>query len=163
MLTPSQNQVRSMRKTAFSAAYIVLALILLRPSVTDAEVYKWVDSEGNTQYTQSPPPGDVQAKTIKPPPKINPEHATEQLKNRQKLLEQARDGRTQAAEKKSKEEKDSKQALADCAKAKAHLASFQRPRVNKVDNEGNRIRISEEERQLNISKAKKQVEERCKN
>ena len=29
-----------------------------------AEMFKWTDAEGNIVYSQSPPPGDIQAETI---------------------------------------------------------------------------------------------------
>ena len=38
----------------------------------EARMYKWVDEEGNTHYTQSPPPGDIEPETLKLPADIDP-------------------------------------------------------------------------------------------
>jgi membrane-bound lytic murein transglycosylase len=127
-----------------------------------AEMYKWVDDEGNTHYTQSPPPGDVKAKTIKPPPKVNPEHSQKQLQNRQKSLNEARDNRQKAGEEKREREQELEQQRADCEKAKARLASYQRPRVNLVDKDGNPSRATEEQRQAEIARSKDLISKLCK-
>ena len=52
----------------------VLTFILV-PQNSIARMYKWVDEDGNTQYTQSPPPGDIESEVIKPPPKVDTEAA----------------------------------------------------------------------------------------
>ena len=124
-------------------------------------MYKWVDDEGNTHYTQSPPPGDIEAKTIDPPPKINPDHAKEQLENRQELLQQARDGRHQAVDQKRKEEQDLAGKKAECDKAEARLASYQRPRVNLLDEDGNPSRATEEQRQAELAKSRELIKKLC--
>jgi len=49
--------------------------LLALPAHAD-KVYKWVDAEGNTQYTQTPPPPSVQTDTVHlptdPPPAAAP-------------------------------------------------------------------------------------------
>ncbi len=151
-----------MRLTSFSAQILLLVVISQYTSVSSAEMYKWVDADGNTHYTQSPPPGDIEGTTVKPPPKIDPDHAKKQLENRQKLLQEVRDSRNKKAEKKNQDKQDAEQRRAACEQSRVSLASYQRPRVNKVDSEGNRVRITEEQRQENIANAKKQVAELCK-
>ena len=141
---------------------LLLAALFANASISFAAMYKWVDKDGRTHYTQSPPPDGIESKNIKAPPKINPEHSRNQLKARQELLENNRKRRYEAAETVKKNKNNAKQRLAACEKAKTSLASYQRPRVNKVDSEGNRARISEEQRRANITKAQKMVAESCK-
>ncbi|HKK16999.1 MAG TPA: DUF4124 domain-containing protein, partial [Gammaproteobacteria bacterium] len=52
-----------------------ILLALLVSSNALAAMYKWVDENGEVHYTQTPPPGDIQAETIKPPPDVNTEKA----------------------------------------------------------------------------------------
>ena len=47
---------------------LLISCICLSSQLAVAEMYKWVDDEGNTHYTQSPPPGDVEKEIIKPEP-----------------------------------------------------------------------------------------------
>lgn len=162
MLISSQNLAKSMVYTNSLIRLLLIAIFSLFASASYAGMYKWVDGDGNTHYTQSPPPGDIKGKSIKPPPKVDPEHSRNQLKARQDLLESNRKQRQETAEKAGKEKTETAAGLAACEKAKAILASFQRPRVNEVDSEGNRVRISEEKRQTNIANAQKKVGESCK-
>lgn len=36
-------------------------IILLNASTASAQIYKWIDEHGKTQYTDRPPPPDVKA------------------------------------------------------------------------------------------------------
>jgi len=150
-----------MRKTTILSYLFFLSAIGLNSSVTFAAMYKWVDEDGNTNYTQSPPPGDVEAETIKAPPKINPEHAKKQLEERKKLLQDANENRTKAADEKRKAEQMKEQKKADCENARARLASYLRPRVNLLDKDGNPARATEEQRQAEISKSRELVNKLC--
>ncbi len=161
MLTLSQKKAETMRKTTNFSRLLLLAAISLNSTVTLAAMYKWVDEDGNTNYTQSPPPGDLKAETIKAPPKINPDHAKKQLEERKKLLQEAGDSRTKAADEKRKAEQVKEQKKADCDKAKARLASYSRPRVNLLDENGNPARATEEQRQAEIAKSRELIAKLC--
>lgn len=41
----------------------LLGLILLLPALAEARVYRWVDSNGRVQFTDSPPPAEAQGVT----------------------------------------------------------------------------------------------------
>ncbi len=154
-----------MRKTTTIARKLPVLLIgtmCLYAQYSLAEMYKWVDDDGNTHYTQSPPPGDIEGKTIKPPPKVNPDQAQKQLKNRQKNLADARDDRLKAVEEKDKEAGELASQRAKCEQARARLASYERPRVNLVDKDGKPSRATEEQRQSELAKSKKSIAELCK-
>lgn len=64
-----------MRKILLPA---VLALTAL-PLIAQAEIYTWKDSQGRVQYSDSPPPKGVKARTVvappPPPPAAEPEAA----------------------------------------------------------------------------------------
>lgn len=50
-------------KKAILMPVVVLAIACIAPSVS-AEMYKWTDKQGETHYTQTPPPPDAKGKDI---------------------------------------------------------------------------------------------------
>ncbi|NKB37811.1 MAG: DUF4124 domain-containing protein [Gammaproteobacteria bacterium] len=162
MLTLSQKTVRTMRKTTIFGQLLLLAALMSNTSILNAVTYKWVDEEGNTHYTQSPPPGDTKAQTIAPPPSVNPEHAKKQVEKRKKILQDASDGRTKSSEEKKKASEEKARNQAKCEQAKKRLASYQRPRVNLVDKDGNYTVAGEDKRQAEIKKSQDLINELCK-
>lgn len=126
-----------------------------------AAVYKWVDKDGMTHYTQEPPPPGIQGKTMAPPPKVNSDAATQRLKQEEKTLQQYQNQRQkQSKEEQAQEQK--KQALEQaCSQARLRLKSLQRPRVNYVDKDGTRRRATEEERQRDLQKARDYIDKNC--
>jgi hypothetical protein len=162
MITSSQNLANLMRLLALTRPLLLLSAICLYSSASIAEMYKWVDADGNTNYTQSPPPAGTEAKTLKPPPTIDPEHAKSQLENRKKILQEARDRRKQTTDDKNKQKQEQAEQKAQCEKARKRLASYQRPRVNLLDKDGNPSRATEEQRQENLEKSRESIKKLCK-
>ena len=39
--------------------FVLTVIILLISTATNAQIYKWVDKNGKTQYTDQPPPPDA--------------------------------------------------------------------------------------------------------
>ena len=126
-----------------------------------AEMYKWVDEEGNTHYTQSPPPGDINAESIKPPPKIDTESASKDLEKKQERVEKLREQRITSAEEQEKAAQEEAEKEEECRKAKARLASYQRPRVNVQNPDGSLRVLPENERQAEIKKSEEYVKKAC--
>jgi hypothetical protein len=101
-------------KTAY---FLPLVLLLSSPSFA---AYKWVDAEGNVQYTQTPPPGVNSSKVTPPPPPSIP--APEAKKPAEKKLDPA----TAAAPAANAEEDEKNAAIrkANCEKAKSHMQAL---------------------------------------
>lgn len=78
--------------------FLIVALIatLALPATATAAIYKWVDENGQTVYSETPPPAGVERMHIKgaPPPPVDPEQAMQELRDRAKALDQRRDERT---------------------------------------------------------------------
>lgn len=127
-----------------------------------AAMYKWVDEDGNTHYTQSPPPPGITGKEMKPPPKVDSDKAIESLDEREKMLNKMDKDRNKKKEEMEKAEKDKETDRRLCEQAKARLASYQRPRVTIADKDGTRRRAGEEERQAELAKSREQVNKYCK-
>jgi len=148
-----------MKSRIATKLFCCLLLMALIPA-SFARMYKWVDAEGNTHYTQHPPVG-IEAETIKPPPAIDSSRAQEQLQNRQQLLDSLKEERTKDNKAQEEKARDAEQQKAMCEKARARLASYQRPRVNLIGADGKPSRASEEQRQAEIAKSKEYVRELC--
>lgn len=145
------------------AIVILSGLVFLLGVRTDtyAQLYKWVDENGNVNYTQSPPPPGIEGSTIKPPAPVNTETARKQLDSRLSNLDKLAGQRQQQDEEKLQAEQQSATQDRLCNQARARLASYQQPRINVTDSNGLNRRLSEEERQREISRSRQQVNELC--
>jgi len=143
------------------SCFLFITLVLVNTAYAD--VYKWVDDEGNTNYSQQAPK-DQQVELIKapPPPALSPEIAQQQV---DELIEQ-QNSLTQA---KQEQRQLDKQAASDkqqredyCKTSRQNLQQLKNsPGRRMVDAEGNVTRPSEEERQQKIAKLQQDIQENC--
>jgi len=127
-----------------------------------AEMYKWVDENGQVQYTQHPPPGDVKAETIKPPARVDTEGALKELEQQQKDLDAIKEGRDKRVAEETKVAEGKAFNAENCRRAQASVASYQVPNALIAQPDGSRTRITEEERLAGLKKAEDAVKEYCK-
>ncbi|MGH8507591.1 MAG: DUF4124 domain-containing protein [Gammaproteobacteria bacterium] len=139
---------------------VTLGVALASPGLR-AEMYKWVDDQGQVQYSQSPPPGRP-SQTIKPPPKVDSKAAREKLKQQLQDFELRSDKRQEQAETDQKKDTEAAERKAACEAARDKLTRLEsNPRILRVDKDESRTRLTEEERQAAIVEARKKVEEHC--
>jgi hypothetical protein len=70
-----------------SRVFALVAFLVAATSGTSAELYKWVDEKGVTNYSNEPPPKGVNAKVIVPDDRVSvytPDEATKQSIERSK-------------------------------------------------------------------------------
>ena len=140
--------------------WVTLGVALASPGLL-AEMYKWVDDEGQVQYSQSPPPGRP-AQTIKPPPKVDSKAARDKLKQQLQDFEVRGDKRQEQAEADQKTQEQAGERKADCEAARERLAKLAgKPRILQYAEDGSSKRLTEEERQAAIAEARKKIEEHC--
>lgn len=125
-----------------------------------AAMYKWVDADGNVHYTQSPPTG-VESETIKPPPEVDTDNAIKQLEDQKKRADQYLEDKHKQKEEGQQAGAELAQKKALCEQAKARVASYERPRVNIVAEDGTRTRAPEETRLEELKKSKEDVDKYC--
>ena len=146
---------------AVKSSVRVLCVWLLAGNVY-AVTYKWVDADGNVQYTQMPPPAGIEAETIAPPPAVDSDAAIKQM---QEEDSQAGELRKQRLEQ-EKNESRAAEAVAlqkkNCQMARDRLASYDRPRVKFEQKDGSKVRATEEERQEQIKISEGMIKEYCK-
>jgi hypothetical protein len=140
----------------------ILALLAAQPAL--AKTYKWVDENGVTQYTQTPPPkGDF--KGVKDPvkPAISPEEAKRQLQERVDAFEKRRDDSGKARQEAEKKKSEEGKKQADCEKSRKNLATFQEnSRIKFTDKDGNVTIMPEEERQKKMQEIQDNIKKLCK-
>lgn len=128
-----------------------------------AEIYKWVDENGQTHYSQQAP-RDIPATVIKtpPPPAIDPNIAQQQV---DELITQQ-----QADEQMSLEQQEQEKIAAEklatqqsnCKIAQQQLVQYQNnPGRRIMDADGNVTRLAEEERQQKIQESQENVTKYC--
>jgi uncharacterized protein DUF4124 len=147
----------------------MVVLLALVPVLAHAQiVYKWVDENGRTQYSDHPPPQGVKFEqigggtaTAPAPPAANAPASnlsTQELEFRKRQIE--------AAEKAKKEEEDEKAAKAkqqNCDLARSRLKTMEDGgRILKPNAAGEREYMGDEEIETEKIKAQKSVAEICK-
>jgi len=154
--------MRNTIATLLSLLFIIGSFTLTGTAL--AKTYKWVDENGVTQYTATPPPnGDF--KTIKPPskPAVDPVKAQGEFDKRLEAFNK-RQEKTQKA-KKEADEQAAKKADAEkkCAQAKKNLNLFQvKVRVRFAEKDGSARYLTDDERAANIKRAQEAIKSYCK-
>ncbi|NQZ54581.1 MAG: DUF4124 domain-containing protein [Piscirickettsiaceae bacterium] len=144
--------------------YCLFLVLLIGVTAVSADVYKWVDQQGETHYSQSPPPQNQKAELIKapPPPAINPADAQLEV---DKLIAQQAEDRKESQEQQAVVQEVAKQEAIlrqNCQTAKHNLQQYQdNPGRRYVDEDGNVTRIKEEVRQQKIKDQQNNIQEFC--
>lgn len=146
---------------------ILLASLTFVCSTALAEIYKWKDENGNVVFSErKPSSAKAEFETLEP--RIDKSRAPADRGDRggeredqdaagedkEAVAEEQRKAREQA-------EKDQDIRERNCNAARDRLVSLQRPRINKVESDGTRRVIGEEERQAGIAEAEKAVKNFC--
>jgi type IV secretory pathway VirB10-like protein len=128
-------------------------------------MYKWVDENGKTHYSDSPPPDDKKATKIdiKPTPPSGP--VTQQPDWKQKELDQ----RTQHIQKEqadkaksAKDEKEQAERHDRCVEARRRLNILQAGRpVFTVNDKGERIYLEDADRARETEALKDRIDKNC--
>lgn len=135
--------------------------VLLITTGTHAEMYKWVDEQGVTQYTEKPPPDrlDVERLNIQVAPAN--EDAINKLNLQIKQADQLREDRLKAAEEKRLLAEEQALKEENCRRSRARLASYSVPNALIAQQDGSRIRVDEETRQRELATSREMIEKYC--
>lgn len=142
--------------------FLVFTLFFcLFPAVAAAEIYKWVDEQGQVHYGQSPP-ADQQAETVKGPPGVDTEGARKALQERRDKLKELDEQRAERKKAAMEAEQQAQARKERCNAARESLAQLRtQNRVQYINEDGERAFLSEEQRQQRLDEAQKAVEESC--
>jgi hypothetical protein len=130
--------------------------------VAGAAIYKWTDDDGVVQYSATPPPGRAHEEVKGPPPP--PSAPEEEATNGEDTAAAGEDGE-QAQSTEDESPADDRQAKieANCAQARENLkVLMEHPRVVVTDPDtGESSRLTEEERQAQLTQTQKDVDYYC--
>jgi hypothetical protein len=138
------------------------ALCWLAPAL--GKTYRWVDENGVTVYSQSPPPEGTTATEVQPPPPpATPSDEAWQKLNQQRLkLQDAREDRELELEKKRKQQAEEEKRRKNCEIARKNLERLEGPPIRLMRTpSGDYQPMTEEERQAKREEARAQVKEYC--
>ena len=138
---------------------LIIAMALAVAPLASAELYKYVDKNGKTVYTDQPPV-DADAKRISAPPAAAApaKSYVERDKETEKGREKSRDQAKKAAET-DKAEQAKKQR---CEQARGNLQIYtDGGRIMKTNEKGERDYMSDEEIAAERAKTQKLVDEAC--
>ncbi len=156
---------------------IIIVLLFGFSIVPNGEVYKWVDSNGKTQYTDQPPPSGAaiteKRLKIKLPPiqstgnDENDKPNTGGVKNNKpkSLAERELDfkkRRVAEEQERKKQQAKLKESKEKCFQAKSKLKLYQEaPKLTVSDGKGGVMRADDAARQKGINEAQKEIESFC--
>ena len=147
-----------------SVCALTAALVIgLASPQADARIYKWVDENGVTQYTQTPPPkGEAEEIAPAPAPRGNPEETRRDLQDRLEAFNKRREEQARAERESAEESAAREQLAADCEKITDNLKILKsNPRLLEQQPDGTRTRLSEEQRQERIQRFTEEFAENC--
>jgi len=152
--------IKITRLIGYNLSILVLSSVALSVS---AEIYKWVDDEGNIHYGEKPPSTNTkeEVKTIKIRDNVDTQRAAETLKKKSKSLNDLNDERKQEKTDALNDKKELAKNKMRCEQAKKQLANYQHPKVNNKESDGNYRAIGEEERQAGLKKSEELVKKSC--
>lgn len=134
------------------------ALVLSAPAL--AEIYKWTDADGETHYSERKPDAATPVETLQPR-NVNPLADRETVEARSEAADEQAQSAAEQATKAAEATADADYDERYCQSWRDRLASLERPRVNKVADDGTRTRMSEEWRQEKLAEARATIAKSC--
>lgn len=142
----------------------LLILFMFFSTNAMAEIFKWVDEQGNVHYSDTPVKADAQQMQIKTESGSQPRVSEqERLERRQRLLQAYDEDRARQNEIDAREQKQKDQLKRECVIARDRLARYERSRnLYDFDKDGNRIILEDKEKQRITDTLRQQINQNCK-
>ncbi len=143
--------------------HLVFLLLFLSSQMIGAEVYKWVDEDGITQYTDQPPPSGAAQIEKKLTIKAAPTPETNQASNLADEMEGFNKRREEKLEEKSRKAAQAEEYKSKCAAAQGRLKVYRdSPRLTMPDGKGGIVYVDDDARQIEINKSNEAIAKFCK-
>ncbi len=148
-------------KTLLISFISALALILSTP-IQAGKYYRWVDENGVTHYTETPPP-DTQSTAIRTQGKDpkSAEQAKARLSEQRKAFTEAATDKKAADEENKLAAENEKIKQGNCETAKKNLNVLKHSRIREKGDNGEYTVLTEEQRQARIKLAQERIKEFC--
>jgi len=129
------------------------------------KIYKWVDQNGEIQYTQMPPPPGAEVMDVRsaPPPADDPASERARIQQENEALDERMAERQEAAARAELRAKNRKIRQENCVTARKNLGELQQGGIKRYRlPDGTVLRLTEEDRQKRIADTQAEIAENCK-
>jgi len=142
----------------------ILVLLMLSTatfSMAHAQTYQWKDSNGRTVISDNPPPGNArQSKSVNAAP---PAETGKSLAERDMEFKKRQQENREKSEKDAKESRTKEELKENCQRARQQLVALESgQRMSSTDLNGERRFMEDAERQKEIERSRKFIQESCK-
>ena len=143
--------------------YLLFFLVLCTPFQGHAEVYKWIDEQGQTHYGERPAGGDATAVKIQDTPTADTA-MQKQNEERDKMLKIYEEERNIKNEEKRKADEENRKRAEQCRVAENELKDMQQggAMYYDLDDKGERRYLSDAEISRRIKELEAQYNQYCK-
>lgn len=142
----------------------LLMAVLAFQANAQGGLYKWVDEKGVVHYSDTPPPGKGGQKLKTPSqPLLDGASPPQRSRSWQEQLQDANERRFQEEKRQKEQEQKSREAAEKCQRARYALDSLKRERpLYRVDQQGERVFMEDEERRRLVEGWQQQADAYCK-
>ncbi|MDP1996031.1 MAG: DUF4124 domain-containing protein [Gallionella sp.] len=153
----------------------LLILLTLASASAFAGLYKWVDANGKVQYSDQPPPANVEATTLRSTSSAKDSAsesgaaassapaAPKTIAEREAELKKAQQAKKEVADRVAQEQAEAEARKENCIAARKNLGLLQEGmRMMEIDDKGERFHLNDEQRQQRIAKAQQDISTYCK-
>jgi hypothetical protein len=144
--------------------WLLLTWLLLPLAAGAQGLYKWVDEKGVVHYSDTPPPGKGGQKLKAPSqPPLDGASSPQRSRSWQEQLQDTNERRFQDEKKQKEQEQKSREAAEKCQRARYALDSLKQERpLYRVDPQGERVFMEDEERRRLTESWQQQADAYCK-
>ena len=143
-----------------SCTFLLSACIVLSVPAFAQQMYKWVDENGRTHFTQEPPPanaksgGKIEVKTTQPDrPAVDNWREREQASKASKAQQGISDEQAR--------QKEERQRDYNCRRAQDQVDTFSSGIVYRLNDKGERVYYEDKEREAKLAEAKANIARYC--
>jgi len=142
---------------------VVLCILPRMILAENGVIYRWVDPTDKSIHYSQTAPADVTYEKVKVEPTPAEPDAEKRLQDMQKNLDEGIKSRELSAEKQKQEAAEAAKRKQECKTMRERLTILETSpgKILHEDKSGQMQRMTEEERQQNLAKFKKQIEELC--
>jgi len=144
--------------------FLIVALACLAAPLASAELYKYVDKDGKTIYSDQPPINvDSRQLNIPSTAIATPASPAKSALDRDKDLQKGRDEARERAKKSEQAAKQSQAQEQACTTARENLRVYtDGGRVTRYDDKGERVFMDDQEIEAARVRSKREMDEACK-
>lgn len=139
----------------------VTACLLLGAAPSSAELYRWVDERGQIHYSDRPAHSQPHEIGVRPPTSAG-QAPDQRMDKTRRLLNAYEVERQQQREQRAKQKQQAEERRRNCLQARDNLRQYSESgSVYRLDDEGKRLYLSEQERAALVARHRQAAAEWC--